>query len=147
MKKLIILLTLLVVILGINSGVSANPACFAVEGGIDQDLTSPPGTISGDIEGWITVDAGPIEAPGGVWFRPIVQTWEITGGTVDPLIGTTVVLEGEFRGIWGQVPPLLIINNTLRVAEGADKANITEHGWTNVNTLTNHLDYHGVICP
>lgn len=145
-KKLIILLALLVVILGFRNDVSAGGQCFAVQGEIDQDLSSPPGTISGDIEGSIYVEAGAIEWRGPVMFRPLTQHWEITGGIIPELHGETLVLEGDFLGTLAN-PPLLSINNTLRVAEGAQMANITEHGWTNVVTLLNHLEYHGVICP
>ena len=134
-----------------TGGASGNSGCYTVSGALD--LAGPaggPGTISGDIEGtWANV-AGPVDVHGAVVFRPVEQTWVISGGIVEPLIGETVVFENDFTGVIAQLP-IILVNTTMRVVEGAQKGNLKLHGWTDTSGLPNfiiiHLDYHGVICP
>lgn len=133
-----------------NFGVAGGSGCYTVSGALDQ-AGSPSvlsGTISGDVEGSVVTVGGPIVARGAVLSRPGEQTWEITGGIVDPLIGSTLRLHVEVRAIAAE-PPLLRINTTGRVVEGARDGNLTYHGTTDVSTfpITSHLEYHGVICP
>jgi len=81
-------------------------------------------------------------------FRPVEQTWAITGGIVEPLIGQTLLLENDFVGITAQFP-LVRVNTTARVVEGAERGNLTYHGTTDLSAfpaITSHLEYHGVIC-
>jgi hypothetical protein len=120
-----------------------------VSGDIDQEFaTSFIGTITGDIEGAITAVGGfPMVWHGPVLMRPVEQTWEISGGIIEELIGETLVFDVNFTGIYAK-PGLLSINNTARIVEGAQKGNLTQHGWTETSyPYINHLDYHGVICP
>jgi hypothetical protein len=152
MKKLIIPLTLLALTLGFGSHVSASAECFAVSGELDQtgDFNGLSGTFSGDIEGTIVTVAGPVDFHGVTVFRPIDQTWQVSGGIVDPLIGATLHFEGDFKGIVARYP-ILIVQTTLRLADGAQKGNLTLHGWTDLSDapalFINHSEYHGVICP
>lgn len=152
MKKKYIVLTifaLLLSLLVVGVAQADDAECYAVSGEIDQVIASgSPGTISGDIEGMITVVAGfPVVSHGAVLMRPVEQTWEISGGIVGDLIGKTLVFEVDFVGINAK-PGLLSINNTARVVEGAQKGNLTQHGWTEMSLpFINHLDYYGVICP
>ena len=134
-----------------NFGVAGSSGCYAVSGTIDQVGTGPnqlSGTISGDVEGSVVTLGGPIVARGAVLSRPGEQTWEITGGVVDPLIGRTLRFHVEVVLVAAQ-PPLLRVNTTARVVEGARDGNLTYHGTTDVSTVpaTSHLEYHGVICP
>ena len=131
-------------------GVADGAQCYAVSGGIDQVGTGNllSGTISGDVEGTVVTVGGPVVARGVVLSRPGEQTWEITGGTVDDLVGSTLRLHVEVLLVTAKAP-LLSVNTTARVIEGAQEANLTYHGTTDVSTVpaTSHLDYHGVICP
>lgn len=131
--------------------IAGTSGCYDVSGTIDQVGTGPDqlaGTISGDVEGGVVTVGGPIVIQGAVLSRPAEQTWEITGGIVDPLIGTTLRLHVEVLAIAAQLP-LFRINTTSRVVEGARIGNLTYHGTTDVSTvpITSHLEYHGVICP
>jgi hypothetical protein len=152
MKKkiiVVIVLGLLLSLLIVGAAQADEARCYAVSGEIDQEFgTSFFGTISGDIEGTIVAVPGfPMIFHGPVLMRPVEQIWEITGGIIEPLIGETLVFEVDFTGIYAK-PGLLSINNTVRVAEGAQKGNLTQHGWTELLfPFINHLDYHGVICP
>jgi len=129
-----------------NFAVAGNSGCYTVSGAIDQ--TGGSGTISGDIEGSIAVVAGPADIAGVVVHRPVEQTWQITGGTVEALIGNTLVFDVDFRGIMEKWP-LIRINNTALVIAGAEKGNLTQHGISDMSSGTAivHLEYHGVICP
>jgi len=125
--------------------------CYAVSGEIDQILydTGFVGIISGDLEGsFFPVGGFPMVYHGVVLMRPVEQTWEVTGGIIEELIGETLIFDVSFVGIYAK-PGLLSINNTARIVEGAQKGNLTQHGWTDYSTdpITGHLDYFGVICP
>jgi hypothetical protein len=131
--------------------IAGKSGCYAVSGALDFAglPTDPPGAISGDVVGTFVNAAGPPDFHGAVVSRPVRQTWEITGGIVEPLFGKTVVFENDFTGILAQLP-IIHVNTTMRVAEGAKKGNLTLHGWTDVSGgvfVTMHLEYHGVICP
>jgi hypothetical protein len=133
-----------------NFEVAGSSGCYTVSGVIDQ-LRTPTGfggTISGDVEGDIETVGGHVWIRGAVLSRPIQQTWEVTGGIVEPLIGRTLLLEGTFAGSYAQ-PPLLTVNTRTRVVHGAQKANLTYHGWTDLSAVptSNHMEYLGVICP
>ena len=133
-----------------NGGAAGKSGCYTVSGALDQ--TGQPdgslsGTISGDVEGTVVTVAGALDIHGVVVFRPVWQTWEITGGIVVPLIGTSVHFENDFIGILAQLP-IIHVNTTMRVADGAQKGNLTLHGWTDMSAGPySHLEYHGVICP
>lgn len=135
-----------------NFGVAGSSGCYTVSGALDQ-AAGPgehlSGTISGDVEGTVVSVGGPIVVRGAVLFRPVDQTWDITGGIVEPLIGQTLRLENDFVGIIAQLP-LVRVNTKARVVEGARIGNLTYHGITDLsdpNMITSHLEYHGVICP
>jgi hypothetical protein len=128
---------------------SDSDGCYSVKGFLQQypHVSGLAGTISGDIEGTVLTVGGPIEVHGIVIFRDVVQYWEITGGIAPELIGRTLVFENNFRGIINDYP-MLKVNTTGTLIEGASKGNITLHGWTRmVDPVENYLDYHGVICP
>lgn len=162
MKKYIMTLIILIIFIssmgflptnGIDmSTISSNTdsACYTVTGEINQTPNEDgnlAGTISGDLVGTILTIAGPVEIHGIVIFRDIEQTWFITGGIVEDLIGRTLLFENEFRGIINDYP-MLKVNTTGRLIDGAQRGNITLHGWTNLTPpITNYLEYHGVICP
>jgi len=131
--------------------VAGSAECYAVTGAIDQVGTAPnqlSGTISGDVEGSVNTVGGPVDARGVVLSRPGEQTWVITGGIVDPLIGNTLRLHVEVLAV-AALPPVFRINTRARVVDGAWQGNLTYHGTTDVSTvpITSHLDYHGVLCP
>ena len=147
--KLIIVITLLVVLASASIASAGGPGCVAVSGEIDQ-IGGPgglSGTISGDIEGTVVTIGGDVTWHGVALFRPVEQTWVVTGGIVEPLIGRTLYFENDFIGIFGTAP--IIVNTKARIIDGAERANLTLHGWTDLSAvpITNHLDYHGVICP
>jgi hypothetical protein len=132
-----------------NGGAAGKSGCYTVSGALDQTVQpdgSLSGPISGDIEGTVVTVGGPVDIHGVVVFRPVWQTWEVTGGIVVPLIGTSVHFENDFTGIFAQ-PPIVLVNTKMRVADGARKGNLTLHGWTDHSTSSSHLEYHGVICP
>jgi hypothetical protein len=124
--------------------------CYAVSGALDQVVTNPAGelagTISGDVEGTVVTLGGPVLVRGVVVTRPGEQTLEITGGIVEPLIGATLRLHVDVLFTTVKAP-VLKVNTTARVIEGAREANLTYHGTTDASTGLSHLDYHGVICP
>jgi hypothetical protein len=131
-----------------NFGVAGNSGCYTVSGVLGGILGSPF-TISGDVEGTITiVISPPVHVGGVVWSRYGQQTWEITGGIVTPLIGKTVVWEYEFLSIWpiGQFP-VGTTKSTARLVEGAQRGSFTAHGTYNYFTAQARQEYHGVICP
>jgi hypothetical protein len=78
----------------------------------------------------------------------VEQTWEVTGGVVEALIGNTLVFDVDFTGIMAKWP-LISINNTARVIAGAQKGNLTQHGTSDMSSGTAivHLEYSGAICP
>jgi len=127
-----------------NFELAGNSGCATVSGAI----VFPSGTLSGDVIGTVVNAAGPVVRHGKVVFRPVVQTWTVTGGIVQPLIGRTLVFENAFRGTLAHLP-LIGVNTTMRLVAGAQKGNLTLHGTTDVSTVprTSHLEYHGVICP
>ena len=132
------------------AGSTGSSGCYAVSGEIDQAGGGLvlSGTSSGDLEGTVVTVGGPIVVQGEVVFRPVEQTWAITGGIVEPLIGQTLLLENDFVGITAQFP-LVRVNTTARVVEGAERGNLTYHGTTDLSAspaITSHLEYHGVIC-
>lgn len=124
--------------------------CYAVQGAIYQSVNEDgnlAGTISGNLVGNVLTIGGFPEIHGIVIFRDIVQYWEITGGDIEDLTGTTLVFENEFRGILNDYP-LMIVNTTATLIEGADSGNITLHGWTSLAPVVeNYLEFHGEICP
>lgn len=124
--------------------------CYPVQGSIYQSVNEDgllAGSISGNLVGNILTIGGPPEIHGIVIFRDIVQYWEITGGDIEDLIGTTLVFENQFRGILNDYP-LMIVNTSATLVEGADAGNITLHGWTSLfPVVENYLEYHGEICP
>ena len=86
---------------------------------------------------------------GKALFRPNgTYTWIVTGGRVDSLIGRTVIFDFDLVATFGQFP-LLRANIKARVVEGAERGNLTFHGWTDMSSIpfTLHQEYHGVICP
>jgi hypothetical protein len=127
-----------------NFGVAGNSGCATVSGAID--FVFPFGTLSGDVIGTVENVPGPAVVHGKVVFRPVEQTWKVTGGIVQPLIGRTLVFENAFRGTLAHLP-LIGVHTTMRLVEGAQKGNLTLHGTTDLSTGTAHLEYHGVICP
>ena len=163
MKKYIMTLTLLTVMLifiGVIPASGENMAntyqlsetkqCYTVKGSLHQfsnESGDLAGEISGDLEGNVLTTAGPIEVHGIVIFRDVVQYWEISGGAVPELIGRTLVFDNKFRGIMNDYP-MLKVNTTGILTEGASKGSITLHGWTKIgDPVENYLEYHGVICP
>lgn len=144
------LFAVLVSLLLVGAAQADETVCYAVSGEINTVWvgTGFVGTTSGDLEGTFTPVGGPLITHGPVLMRPIVQTWEITGGNIEELIGETLIFDVDFRGIYAK-PGLLSINNTARIIEGAQKGNLTQHGWTNysVTPMTAYLAYYGVICP
>ena len=134
-----------------HDGAAGKSGCYTVSGALDQIVQpdgSFSGTISGDIQGTVFTVGGPVDIHGVVVFRPVWQTWEVTGGIVVPLIGESVHFENDFVGILAQLP-IIHVNTKVRVADGAQKGNLTLHGYTDLSTLppSSHLEYHGVICP
>lgn len=163
MKKYLLIIVLIAAAVGLSgfrphSGemmsntykLSETNACYTVTGVVDQ--TAQPdgsfvGPASGDLEGTVSTAAGPIEIHGIVIFRDAVQTWKITGGSVAELIGKTLVFETKFRGIITDYP-MMKINSTGTLIEGAEMGSITFHGWALIGApLVNHWEYHAVVCP
>ncbi|MEJ2205560.1 MAG: hypothetical protein P8170_15790 [Gemmatimonadota bacterium] len=131
-------------------GVTGGSGCYAVSGALDQVGTGPNefgGTISGDVEGSVVTVGGPVLPHGVVLSRPGQQSWRITGGNIDFLIGRTLGLDVEVVAVFAR-PPVFRINTTARVVDGAT-GNLTYHGTTDVSTVpvSSHLTYHGVVCP
>jgi hypothetical protein len=133
-----------------NFGLAGEAGCYAVSGAIDQEAVGPDlaGFISGDVEGTNLTVAGPPVLHGEVVSRTVTQTWWVTGGIVDDLVGATLTLEGVFVGTLKKLPQIGV-NTRLRVTAGARKGNLTLHGTTDVSTspISSHLEYRGVICP
>jgi len=135
-----------------NFGIAGSSGCYTVSGALDQagGLAALSGAISGDVEGTVVTVPGPLLVRGAVVFRPAEQTWEITGGIVEPLIGQTLHLEFDFVGIGAELPLVRVTDVKVRVVEGARMGNLTYHGITDLSDfpdITSHLEYHGVICP
>ena len=132
-----------------NFVVAGESGCYTVSGALDMVGDPLAGTISGDVIGTVANNAaGPFVVHGEVFFVPVDQTWEVTGGIVEPLFGRTLLFKNAAKGILAQFP-LVHINTRMRVVEGAQDGNLTLHGTTDLSTVPNssHLEYHGVICP
>jgi hypothetical protein len=138
--------------------IAGSSGCYTVSGALDQgvDFADPDpvfsGTISGDIEGTVvSVITGPPFSRGVVGSNPVEQTWEVTGGIVEPLIGEQLLLENEVLGVFAEPEPLVArIRTIARIVEGARRGNLTFHGTTDFTgfpVVTSHLEYRGVICP
>lgn len=133
-------------------GIAGNSGCYTVSGALDQAAIpgqSLSGTISGDVEGTVFTVGGPPVVQGAVAFIPAEQTWNITGGIIQSLIGQTLQFDNDVVGILAQLP-LARINTQARVVEGARIGNLTLHGITDFSVpgiITSHLEYDGVICP
>jgi hypothetical protein len=133
------------------AGLSTGPGCYAVSGSIymEEHPLGAAGTISGDVEGTVLSEFGPIISHGRVKFRPVRYTWWVTGGSVEALVGRTVVFAVDYVGPWNRFP-LIRVNVKARVVEGAERGNVTWHGYTDVSAwpeITVNLEYHGVVCP
>lgn len=128
--------------------------CHGVQGTITADILpgGAVGTIDGDLQGPISTTLGP--DPVGdtdefVTGRAIhligEQTVDVTGGSLDELIGRTIIWTIQSRAI--DQPPIRRVSNTLRVIEGAESGHLISHGIIDLTTLTTQFDYQGVICP
>ena len=163
MKKYIIILVVIMAVISLSGflpfngemmsntyQLSSSEACYAVTGSVNQSGLpdgSMSGPITGDLVGIVHTTGGPAEIHGIVIFRDVVQIWEITGGNIEELVGRTLVFENKFRGIINDYP-MLKVNTTGILVEGADKGSLTLHGWTIMgDPPENYLDYHAVICP
>jgi hypothetical protein len=117
--------------------------------GVSVSLSELKGTVSGDIVGTFVSIASPPDARGGALFRTGTQTWEIDPGTtIEELVGETLTIEVELVGQTQKVP---VVRYSMkgRVVGGADKGNLTFHGFFNLGESppTTKADYRGVICP
>lgn len=128
--------------------------CHAVRGTISAQLIpgGATGTIDGDLQGPINTTLSPepvgntdMFMTGKVIHVAGEQTIEVTGSSVDELVGRTIVWTLQGRSIFQ--PPIRRINSTLRITEGAQSGNLVSHGILDLTTLTTQFDYEGVICP
>ena len=125
-------------------------ACFPVEGHLSS--SGFVGVLTGDLEGTSFAFPGPfpeVRFPGNTIHVNGTREWNITGGTVPPLIGasfttaySTVLIEqiGE------------VVRATERdKGSGTTEANVTFHGSTDLTSfpvsISSELDYRGVVCP
>jgi hypothetical protein len=126
--------------------------CFTVSGEINQAGNAHGvvfGTVSGDIEGAIVSYPSSPVGHGASVYKLVEQTWEVSGGIIDPLIGHTLQFENDFLGVMTNFP-MMVANYKMRIVDGALKGNLTAHGWTLITdypNFINYMEYHGVICP
>jgi len=106
------------------------------------------GTITGDVLGTVTTQTEQTGSQGSVSFSTGVQTWEVTGGVIEALIGSTVRLELRNMAIRAQ-PPVPGLNNSADIIEGATQGILTYHGTLDVSTVpfTSNVEYRGIIWP
>ena len=129
--------------------VAGSSGCYTVSGTIHQTgfTGSFSGAITGDVVGTVTTQTQGTSTQGSVFFGTGQQTWEVTGGIIDALIGSTIRLELRTRSVSAQ-PPLLRLNNTAEIVEGASRGHLTYHGTLDVSAVPfiSNVEYHGVIC-
>jgi hypothetical protein len=135
----------------VASGESGNSGCYTVLGTMDQTMSPSgefSGTISGDVEGTVVTATIAADSHGATVHQFVGQTWEVTGGIINPLIGQTVLLENNLIVILAKLP-IIRLSHTARIVAGAQKGNLTYHGFTDVTSWPpqSHLEYRGVICP
>jgi hypothetical protein len=130
--------------------VAGSSSCYTVSGTIQQ--TGLPGSfsgsITGDVVGTVTTVTQGTASHGAVNFGMAQQTWEVTGGIIEELIGTTVQLELRTMTVNAQ-PGAPQLNNSADIIEGATKGNLTYHGSLDVSSIpfAATVEYSGVICP
>jgi len=129
--------------------VAGSSGCYTVSGTIQQTgmTGSFTGTISGDVVGTVTTQTQVTASQGSVNLGTGQQTWQITGGIIEPLIGSTVRLELRTMSVFAQLP-LVQLNNSADIIEGAAMGSLTYHGTLDVSSVpfTPTVEYQGVIC-
>lgn len=135
----------------LSSGESGNSGCYTVLGTMDQTMGPDgkfSGTISGDVEGTVVTETLAAESHGVTVHQFVGQTWQVSGGVIDALAGATVRLENDLIVILAKLP-IIRLSHKARIVEGAQKGNLTYHGFTDVTSWPpqSHLEYRGVICP
>ena len=125
--------------------------CYAVKGAISETGVFPSfaGTVTGDLIGTSeTTLSFDLRFTGAVIHNPGERMLTITGGTVPELMGET--LHETFDGLSAfRAGPLIRINERTRIDQGAERGNLTAHGYLDQRPFPweVELTYHGVICP
>jgi hypothetical protein len=136
--------------LGRSQSVAGTSNCYTVSGTITQSGLPGAfsGTITGDVIGTVATQTQGTVSHGVVNFGVGQQTWEVTGGIIQELIGNTVRLELRTRVVNAQDPEPHLINR-VEIVDGAAKGNLTYHGTLDVFAVpfVASTAYHGVICP
>ena len=129
---------------------AGSSGCYPVEGTISETGFFPnfAGVISGDLEGTTTTAIGFGGANGAVIKNPGSRTIDVTGGTIEALVGQT--LGESFNGLSiDDASDLVRINERTRIESGAARGNLTTHGTLDLSTSPweVELTYRGIICP
>lgn len=138
--------------------VAGNSGCYTVRGtaiSTGSPWTNFTGTIEGDLVGttFSPVGLGWCAGKGAACFGPEETWYEITGGTVPPLIGQT--LHAKDRGgappvVWTRDNPLVARINGYMDVQSPGTGKLSMHGTLDITgfpTFVASTRYHGVLCP
>lgn len=146
--------------LDLSPELSVVDACHAVEGTLVESFAGADfpnnvfyfgGPISGSLEGTSFAALTGSENPAGGQPRYVVfgagtRTVTVTGGSVDALVGSTLVFELEQMNIVGAANAKGQVDR-MTLVSGARGGHLTGHGQFDFTTYTYTATYRGSICP
>lgn len=142
-----------------SSSANAANACYSVTGTITETFQGADwvngifyfgGPMTGDLVGTslsgLTASTNPAgDPPGPVGFGGGTSTLTVTGGTVQPLQGSTLVF--ALHQVARTTFPVVNYNQHMSLVSGARRGSLNLHGTFDFNTYTSTATYHGSICP
>ncbi len=133
---------------------AGNSGCYTVKGVMNQTGVPPTftGTTSGDLQGTAATNASldPPKYAGEVILSSGPSAYEISGGSVGPLIGQTLLTFTESRVVFSQDNPAVGRINGTETVQSPGTGHLTVHGtldFTNYPNTVVSVRYNGVVCP
>ena len=140
-----------------SSGVES--ACVAVAGTIQEtfvgadfpnDVFYFSGPLSGSLVGTslaaLTGSSNPAgDPPGPLLFGAGTRTFSVAGGSVDALVGQTLIFELDQTNVQGDLS--VRGGDRMTLVSGARRGHVTVHGEFDFTAHTSTATYHGSICP
>lgn len=131
-------------------GVSGTAVATFLGADLPNNLFFFGGPVSGDLIGTIfSAVTGPGDAPGDP-PSPIngglgAHTMEVSGGSIEALVGATLVFESD--EVNRQDPPLALSQSRWTLIDGARGGHLTMHGSFDFTTFVSTSEYKGSVCP
>jgi hypothetical protein len=134
-------------------------ACVAVTGAIQESFAGADipngifyfsGPLSGSLAGTSLAalrgsDNPAGDPPGPVLFGTGTRTLTVTGGSVDALVGETLVFDVDQTNIQGDLS--VRGGDRMTLVSGARRGSLTVHGQFDFTTHALTAAYHGSVCP